>query len=364
VDTTVEGSYTLTYTVTDNIGNLAQATRTVLVAQAPACADWSATLQQHTTAGRAYTTTQTTGQTCWGVYCWGGTTTTTWFAQGSDQNLGTNGSDVVSLKEEPVGSGVFTLGQCPAGPSAPVVSFNTNHPNPIYQMQGRVDIRLAVTDLDQDIASLVMSDGLVCTIAGSDTYVDNTLYFNCNYVGLPAGEYALTAIATDESGLQSVPFPVNFTVVYGGAEPVLESWTLELNGKDLTIRGTASDADNNIQAVSFVAYIPFWSSCTGTTEFVCYAPNLPAGTHSISLQVMDTGGNVVTYNNIDTVTVADAPTCVTDTNANHATAGRATMQYNILYYAVGSNDYLGLGTASTSLQETAPGNWTKVASCQ
>lgn len=55
------------------------------------------------------------------------------------------------------------------------------------------------------------------------------------------------------------------------------------------------------------------------------------------------------------------PVCFTDTNVNHQTAGRATSKRGS-YYAKGSNDALGKGTVTTSLQ--GGGNyWIKVPSC-
>ena len=55
------------------------------------------------------------------------------------------------------------------------------------------------------------------------------------------------------------------------------------------------------------------------------------------------------------------PVCFTDTNVNHQGAGRATSRRGS-YYAKGSNDALGKGTVTTSLQ--GGGNyWIKVPSC-
>ncbi len=68
-------------------------------AQTGPCPGTTASNSQHETAGRAYSETETTGQTCYGTFCWGGTTTTTWFAQGSNENLGTSASTSTTLYE-------------------------------------------------------------------------------------------------------------------------------------------------------------------------------------------------------------------------------------------------------------------------
>lgn len=54
--------------------------------------------------------------------------------------------------------------------------------------------------------------------------------------------------------------------------------------------------------------------------------------------------------------------CVSATNADHVEAGRAT-SFLIFVFARGSNQYLGLTTATTSLRQTAPNTWERVDSC-
>ena len=68
----------------------------------------------------------------------------------------------------------------------------------------------------------------------------------------------------------------------------------------------------------------------------------------------------------DTIVNPDEPekpepetTCqdVSATNTTHATAGRATQKYVLLYYANGSNAYLGMGSATTQLYSTDGKSW-------
>jgi hypothetical protein len=56
------------------------------------------------------------------------------------------------------------------------------------------------------------------------------------------------------------------------------------------------------------------------------------------------------------------PACVRATNSAHVTAGRATA-FLFWAFAVGSGNYLGLITDTTSLRETSPGVWTLVTAC-
>ncbi len=71
-------------------------------AQADPCEQWSATNTQHVSAGRAYTQSQSSG-------C---STTTTYYAVGSDQNLGTSGSTTTTLNSTDGGQ-TYQMGDCP-----------------------------------------------------------------------------------------------------------------------------------------------------------------------------------------------------------------------------------------------------------
>ena len=63
----------------------------------------------------------------------------------------------------------------------------------------------------------------------------------------------------------------------------------------------------------------------------------------------------------DSVAGAQAQ-CIEASNRDHVSAGRAT-RLIITVRAVGSNDYLGSIYSTTSLQQTAPGVWTRVDDC-
>ena len=55
--------------------------------------------------------------------------------------------------------------------------------------------------------------------------------------------------------------------------------------------------------------------------------------------------------------------CGSDTNSNHVAAGRATLQYNVLVYAAGTSEYLGMSSSTTMLQETTAGKFQTTTSC-
>jgi hypothetical protein len=56
--------------------------------------------------------------------------------------------------------------------------------------------------------------------------------------------------------------------------------------------------------------------------------------------------------------------CGSATNTDHVASGRAYIWFFFLYYAQGSNDFLGYsGTSQSTLKETSPGFFEKVDFC-
>lgn len=274
------GLYSLSYDVSDLAGNMAQTVvRSVNVVSAPACQEFTATVSAHESAGRAYSKSTTS----W----W--TTTKTWYARGSDENLGTSGTATKMLREQPGGSGQFQQGSCPADPLPPgppkITAVNT-------VVNGRtVKISGSAVDADNDLHTI-------------------TLYF--------AG-----------GGLEcSVDAPV----------------------------GTAGDIAYNCSDMSNWSFV-ITNTPVGTYD--CQGSNGCLAVRATDAQMQGSEIKMLSFIVTDTVV---AP-CVTAVNTAHAQAGRAELKYNVLYYSVGGNDYLGMGTATTSLSQNSPGVWKKVNSC-
>ena len=150
------------------------------------CDSFTASNDSHVSAQRAYT--ETSGQTCWGTFCYGGTTT--YKAKGSDESLGSYGFTNTTLYEnEP---GVFsTTENCQTGgtlDAPPVLALNIPREKFItvgtqYTIpQGAVS---AIDREDGDISASVTSSGSV----------------DFNNVG----RYIVAFNVTDSAGNQAAP---------------------------------------------------------------------------------------------------------------------------------------------------------------
>ncbi|MFL0810245.1 MAG: DUF5011 domain-containing protein [Agarilytica sp.] len=414
------GSHTAEFFVTDSLDNQSD-TYTVnfeIVDSTPCFEDTNA---NHETAGRAYSVEVCSYElfgTCYG------TLTTTWYAQGSDTDLGTSASTVTSLLE--TSTGHYEVGACNDA-TPPVITLSGNNPMDVAIGQTFVEPGYTATDnVDGDITANVVVTGSVDT---------NT-----------AGAYQLTYSVSDSSGnpAQNVVRTVN--VIADTVKPVISiptgtSYTVTLNNSFSNPTATATDnVDGDISANIVVTgsvdtttigtyYLNYnVSDAAGNTadqvivtvEVVDQVDTTPpvialTGSAAITITVGDSysepgysatdnvdgdisasvvvGGDtvnpnavgtyVVTYNVTDaagnaatqvtrTVTVeAQGGACFTDSLDNHVTAARVEILYGSSYYTIvpagQTAEYLGSTYVNASdvisLEETAPGHWTKVTSC-
>lgn len=167
--------------------------RTDIDLPAVSCAEHSATNSSHVSAGRA--TTEVVGQMCFGTFCFGGTTT--YYAVGSNDNLGTSAYTSQVLKETPVG--YYALGSCPSGPDtvAPVMTLLGDATMSVSLNGTFVDPGVtAIDDQDGDISTSV-------TVSGS---------VNTSVLGI----YTLTYNVSDQAGNSAAPVSRTVNVVEGG----------------------------------------------------------------------------------------------------------------------------------------------------
>ncbi len=357
------GTHTVKARATDSEGTISPVFGPVSFdVEESTCQAYTSTLTEHETAGRAWSETTTEGQTCIGTFCWGGTDVTTWYATGSDEELGTNGSATVTLKEEV--AGVFTQGDCPAEPQAPVIES--------YQISELINAKAVVTgvvsDADGDVDRVVLGLGALTGII-----CEGTTNFTCTLdysvhditVGSPLG---VTLVAYDSREVASniEQFTITRPEPQPEEAPVIANLQYSVSGSDLTVTADVTDANGNLDYVVLVRVDDIGGGdCTnaGGNQYTCTLTGLEPGTYQFKVDAQDLAENL-TSSDIFTVEVEDAGSCFTAANSEHAANGRAELKYNILYYAIGSGDYLGQAADVTSLEEqTQPGNWVKVTSC-
>ncbi len=362
VDTNTIDTYELVYTVSDAAGNQATETRTVNVIAIPACQEYTDTVSNHESAGRAYSVTETTGQTCYGSWCWGGTTTTTWYAEGSDENLGTDSSATVTLIDS---DGGYVTGNCPTDPVAPVlVSYEVTSNNYTQAV-----ITGVASDADGDIDRVVLGLGAVTGIT-----CEGTTNFTCTLVwddyGFEVGaEVSLSLSAWDSrnEGSNVEQFMLTRPEQQASVPPVISNIQQTREGTVEIVTVTVTDVDDDLDTV-FLYRIDDMGvvECSNISGDLYRCEMQLQGTDYATMtwkaRAIDIAENVTDSAEF-TVEWEEPASCYTATNSEHISADRATLQYNVLVYANGSNDYLGMSGDTTSLEETSDGVWTKVSNC-
>ena len=238
------------------------------------------------------------------------------------------------------------------------IKVNGNYPR-------QLRVSGTVVDVDGDLQKVELSffsatDG----VWSPWVEASGTASFSYTFSGEP-GWYYVKARATDANGNSSGE------VISGGEgwidsylirphAPVIHSASASVSGGEVTIFGSASDGDGDLQEVYVVEGGQRIATCSGTESFTCKLSGRPVGTQTVYLYGRDATDLVGTRLPV-TFTIT-ATSCHTATNSAHAAAGRATLQYSVLYYAVGSNDYLGLSGDTTTLQQQGTG-WKKVTAC-
>ncbi len=371
VDTNALGSYERVYSVTDSAGNEAEITRTVQVIAEPDCEDFTASVKNHEIAGRVYSETTTVGETCYGSFCFGGTDITNWYVQGSHEDLGADGDAVISLKTS--GSG-YEAGECPNSPEPPIIESYTI--TKLTHDEAKITGEASDQNGDLDRIELIYFDesntGEVMGVnIGTSQYVScsGTNNFTCTIdfanVTLPVGtESGLILMAYDrEAHSASQAIYITRPDQEPLQAPVITSTGFNVNGFEITAFAEVVDANEDIENVNLLVGSAYYScSASGGNQYTCVATVLAAGNYNAKIIAEDHSG-LKAESPIVVVEIIDENSCFTAQNQTHINEGRASLRYNVLVYANGSDDYLGQSADTSSIEETSQGNWSKVDSC-
>lgn len=139
------------------------------------------------------------------------------------------------------------------------------------------------SDVDNDILNTVLY------VSGGGITCDGLEQWSCVIQNMPAGTHSLI-IKTSDDYLNSSEL-INFDVtVEESAAPTIDSYDWSLDGDVLTITGTASDLDGDLDIV-ILTNGPGSMLCEGTDNFVCTLADLTIGEYSLYIAAQDVAGN-------------------------------------------------------------------------
>ncbi len=181
-----------------------------------------------------------------------------------------------------------------AGPAAnepPTVSLTTPVGGATFVAPATIAFAATAADSDGTVAKVEFFNGT--TLVGTDT----SSPFNYTWTGVPVGTYALTAVATDNSGATTHSAVVNVTVNATAANvPPTVSMTSPAQGASfvapatVTFRGSATDSDGTVAKVEF--YVGATRVATDTSSPFSATWSAPLGSHSVSAVATDNLGAV------------------------------------------------------------------------
>ncbi len=201
---------------------------------------------------------------------------------------------------------------------APAVSITSPANGATFTAPASVTIQATATDSDGTISKIEFFQG--ATKLGEDL----TSPYSFAWSGVPAGSFALTAVATDNDANKTTSAPVNITVT-GPNSPPTVSITSPANGASfispasITIQATAADVGGS------VAKVEFFRGATKlgedpTSPYSLTLNNQIAGSYTLTARATDNLGAMKTSAVVTVTVTGNAPPSVSITSpANNAT---------------------------------------------
>lgn len=251
-------------------------------------------------------------------------------------------------------------------PAAPSITLDTPSDGASYPVNSTVSLAATASDVDGTIAKVEFFDG------GKKIGEDSTAPYSFDWVNPAPGTHPLTAIVTDNSGLDAISSVATVTVT--NLSPTIALTAPADVGTfdalaNINLTATAADADGTVAKVEF--YNGTTKLGEDTTDPYAFTwSNVVTGSYAITAKAIDDRGAITTSSTANiTVTNADnvAPTvAITAPGNNVAFAAGSTL--NITANASDTDGALTKveffqGTTKLGEDTTAPYafSWTNVA---
>jgi hypothetical protein len=192
----------------------------------------------------------------------------------------------------------------PAANQAPAVSLTAPANGATFTAPATIAITATASDSDGTVASVAFYAGT--SLIGTDT----TSPYSVTWNNVGAGNYQLTAVATDDDGAATTSAPRGVTVNAPNQAPAI-SLTSPANGATFTapanisLSATATDSDGTIATVEFYRGSTLIGADTSSPYSVAWN-NVAAGTYSLTAIARDDDGATTTSAPVS-VTVSGLP---------------------------------------------------------
>ena len=181
----------------------------------------------------------------------------------------------------------------------PIVTITSPVNGTSFVPPASIVVNTIATDTDGTISKVELFNGT--TLIGTDT----SLPYSFTWNNVTAGNYTLTAKATDNIGAATVSSPINVIVSNPNISPVV-SITSPLNGitfstpVDVVINSAATDSDGTISKVELFSGTTLLNTDT-TSPYSFTWLNVPAGSYTLISKATDNSGAVSTSSPVNIV---------------------------------------------------------------
>lgn len=284
--------------------------------------------------------------------------TSTWTLTNSSLGLGSHTVRVRAVDSRGNVSVITDAGSAEILGDAPTIdSINVNKDN-----GNEVVVSGTASDADGDLTLLEVefdNTGSWLAALGTENW---TITQN-----LADGDHTVRVRATDSQGNSTTSNSQSFKV--GAKAPVVDSLDVVINGNSIEVKVKASDADDDLSTVDVRISGGNWQAASlnaGTWEY--QQSGFAPGNYQVEARAVDATALTSVVIPTKSFGIAGEPQtneCVTDTNINHTTAGRAYAcgTFNLYRCATGSDQDLGSSYTTTTLEETSPNYWVMVSEC-
>ncbi|MFL0801306.1 MAG: hypothetical protein K6L80_12695 [Agarilytica sp.] len=272
-------------------------------------------------------------------------------------------------------------GSCEVLQSATMTIAENNqsgHPPATAIIGGRMDLApLTGSDFSRDVDPVVLYLDGVKLQENSLASLDDIHWWTTELVQFGTADIKNFRVVMNFNDGSTIECDSDIEVRYEDADPIVNQLRFDVlevaNGIEVNVRATMLDTDGAAQLEAQYELVRGPSTSLPAANTVYNAANpieliitdqkltfTEAGEYELRIRVTDENGNT---NVSESVSFEVEGGCITSSNADHVSAGRANNYFGFAY-AAGSAAWLGYTAfGSSTLEELWPGYWLPTTSC-
>jgi len=251
-------------------------------------------------------------------------------------------------------SAAVTVTVSAAANTPPTVSLTSPTSGATFTAPATVTLSANATDSDGTIARVEFYNGT--TLLNTDTAAP----YSFTWSSVPAGTYAVKAVAYDNSGASASSATVTVTVSAAANKPPTVTLTSPTSGAtftapaNVTLSANATDSDGTIARVEFYNGATLLNSDTAAPYSFTWS-SVPAGTYAVKAVAYDNSG-ASTTSAVSTITVSTSTTTPPTGVVFTASPDHATLvtSYELRIYASGADPNTATPVATSNLGKPTP----------